>query len=326
MFTLYPAERLGFLILALLGAVLAALHLRGEAEVVWAAFLDGFVFYGAIMAAGLALRALGRAPRVSLTLVALGFYPIFASLLALVGYMQFPLSRPLIDPLLLRIDASLGYDWALGVAWLADNPGVSRALAWVYLSALPQLALLLVVLGALGRVTALHRLVITGMLAGLMMMAFWAVWPSFGPSALVALDPEVARRAGVLVTNAYGAELMRLSVEGIGRIEKHQLLGTVAFPSFHILMAVLAAWFARGTWLVWPYAVLNLAMLPATALHGGHHAVDLAGGVVLFVLAYALACRWVPGDQVITSGAARPVRARMPAKASTARATGASAA
>ena len=315
MFFLYRGERLGFLILALLGAALAALHLRGQAQVVWAAFVDGFVFYGTIMAAGLALRAAGRMPRLSLTLIALGFYPIYASLLALVGYMQFPLVRPTIDPLLLRLDAALGYDWAAGVAWLADHPGVSRVLAWVYLSALPQLAVLLLVLGALGRVVALHRMVLTGMLAGLGMMAFWTVWPSFGPSAVVALDPAVAARAGVLVTSDYGAELMRLATEGIGEIEKHKLLGTVAFPSFHILMAILAVWFARGTWLFWPYALANLAMIPATALHGGHHAVDLLGGAVLFALALASARRLIPEGQVITSGAVRPVRAASPVSA-----------
>jgi hypothetical protein len=326
MFRLWQGERIGFAILAVLGAVLALQHQRGQAEVVWAAFVDGFVFYGLIMSAGLGLRLAGRLPRLSLTLVALGFYPIYASLLALVGYMQFPLSRPTIDPLLLRIDAAFGYDWAAGVAWLARHPELSRLLAAVYLSALPQLALLLLVLGALGRVAALHRMLVTGMIAGIVMMAFWSLWPSFGPSVLVPLDPAAAARSGVLVTNAYGAELLRLASEGIGRIEKHQLLGTVAFPSFHMFMALLAAWFARGTWLFWPYLLLNSLMIPATALHGGHHAVDLVGGGLLFAGAHAAACRLVPADQVITSGAVRPVRAAIPASASTAAATPASAA
>lgn len=315
MFYLHRGERLGFLILAALGGLPAALHLRGQAVVVWAAFVDGFVFYRAIMAIGLVLRIAGRMARPSLTLIALGFYPVYASLLALVGYMQFPLTRPTIDSLLIRIDAALGYDWAAGVAWLAGHPGLSRRLAWVYLSALPQLALLLVVLGALGRVSALHRMLLTGMIAGLVMIAFWSLWPSFGPSAVVPLDPALAARAGVLVSNDYGAELMRLAAEGIGRIEKHRLLGTVAFPSFHILMAMLAVWFARGTWLFGPYAAVNLAIVPATALHGGHHLVDLIGGLMLFALALFCASRLIPAGQVITSGAVRPVRAASPVSA-----------
>jgi hypothetical protein len=326
MFSLHRGERIGFAILALLACLLALQHWVSAAQVVWSAFIDGFILYGVIMALGVVMRAWGRVPRLSLTLIALGFYPVYASLLALIGYMQFPLSRPLIDPVLLSLDARLGYDWAAGVAWLAENPGVSKVLSFVYLSALPQLAVLLIVLGALGRVVALHRLLVTGMLAGLGMIAFWSVFPSFGPSAFVALDPTVAARAGVLVTNEYGAQLLALAEQGIGRIEKHQLLGTVAFPSFHILMAILAWYFARGTWLVWPYAVINLAMLPATALHGGHHLVDLIGGALLFLAALALARRLLPDDQVITSGAMRPVRAASPVSASIAAATGARAA
>lgn len=323
MFYLHRGERLGFAILAFLAGALTLQHWVSEAQVVWSAFIDGFILYGLIIALGVVLRLWGRVPRLSLTLIALGFYPIYASLLALIGYMQFPLSRPLIDPVLLSLDARLGYDWAAGVAWLAEHPRVSRVLSIVYLSALPQLAVLLIVLGAQGRVVALHRLLLTGMLAGMGMIACWSVFPSFGPSAFVELDPEVAVRSGVLVTNAYGAQLLALAEQGIGRIEKHQLLGTVAFPSFHILMAVLAWYFARGTFLAWPYAVINLAMIPATALHGGHHLVDLIGGALLFVAALALARRLLPLDQVMTSGAVRPVRAASPVSASIAVATGA---
>ena len=296
MFHLHPGERLCFVLIALLGAVLALLHLRGQAEVVWSAFVGGFVLYGAVMAAGLGLRLAGRLPRLSLTLVALGFYPIYASLLALVGYMQFPLHRPLIDDTLFAIDAALGYDWTAAVTWLSQHPDFALVLRYVYLSSLPQLLVLLLVLGALGRVQHLHRLLLTGMLAGILMMAFWSLWPSFGPSAYLHPDPAVMAAAHLLVTPDYGAQLMDLAQNGIGRIEKHQMLGTVAFPSFHILMACLAPWFARRTWLFWPYLCASLLMVPATLTHGGHHLIDVAGGIALFVLAHALACRALPDD------------------------------
>lgn len=320
---LHRGEQLGLAVLAALAVVLCAYQFSGRVEIAWDAFVSGFILYGIIMGFGFWFRLFGRFPRLSATLIALGFYPIYASLLALVTYMQFPFQRPLIDPLLLRIDAALGYDWVAGVTWLADYPAISQILARVYVSALPQLAILLLVLGLSGRVMALHRLLLTGMIAGIGLVVFWTLFPSFGPAAFLVLDPEVAARARVLVSNEYGAELMRLAEEGIGRVEKHQLLGTVAFPSFHIVMGILAFWFARGTWLVWPTAVTGMLMVPATALHGGHHAVDLIGGGILFALALAITRQLLPADQVITSGAARPVRAAIPASASTAAMTGA---
>ncbi len=74
MFTLHPGERLIFAILAALGAVHLAYHLAGGTEIVWAAFLGGFIFYGLIMAFGLWFRLFGRLPRLSATLIALSFY------------------------------------------------------------------------------------------------------------------------------------------------------------------------------------------------------------------------------------------------------------
>lgn len=294
MFELHRGERIGFAILLFLGVVLALMHLRGEAEIVWAAFIHDFVAYGLIMVAGMGLRVWGRLPRLSLTMVAVGYYPIYASLLALIGYMMFPLTRPLIDDHLIAIDRMLGYDWTVAVAWLAHYPDLSYLLKIVYVSSLPQLLILLLVLGALGRVQSLHRMIVTGMLAGIILFAFWGLWPSFGPSPYQDIPPEIAQAAGLLVTPEYGAQLMDLAQNGIGRIEKHQLLGTVGFPSFHILMAMLAVWFSRGTWLFWPYLVVNTLMMPATLTHGGHHLVDVPGGMVLFALAYGAACALLP--------------------------------
>lgn len=318
MTSLHRGEWLGLAVLAGLVALHLAYIQAGRTEIAWDAFQGGFTIYGILMGFGLWFRLFGRLPRFSTTLVALSFYPIFANLLSLINFLQFPLDRPLIDPLLMRLDAMVGYDWAAGVAWLAENPGLSRGMRTVYFAALPQLAILLVVLGMTGRFVALHRMMLTGMVAGLVMIAFWSVFPSFGPAAFVPLDPEVAARAGMVVTNDYGAQLLRLAEEGLERIDRHAMLGAIAFPSFHIVMAALAFWFARGTWLFWPMTASGVVMVPATALHGGHHLVDLAGGVLLFAAAAWVAARVLPEDQVITSGAERPVRTESPVSASTA--------
>ncbi len=173
---------------------------------------------------------------------------------------------------------------------------MSQLLSRSYFSALPQLAILLLILGLTGRLLAPHRLLLTGMIAGMVSVAIWTLFPSFGPSAVVTLDPDVAARAGLKVTSDYGAALMRMAEDGLGRIERHQMLGAIAFPSMHIVMAALAAWFSRGTWVFWPMAANGVLMLPATALHGGHHMIDLAGGLTVF--AFALwAARWLLPDQ-----------------------------
>ena len=96
---------------------------------------------------------------------------------------------------------------------------------------------------------------------------------------------------------------MALAATGFEQIDAHLALGAIAFPSYHIVMAVMVVWFARGTWLFWPALALNLPMIPATLTHGGHHLIDLPGGVVAFALAALLA------DRLMQSPAADPAPA-----------------
>lgn len=295
MFFLYRGERIGFAILGLLGLTLSVLQGLGGTPVHWPAFLGGLVFYGAVATAGLGLRVLGWCPRVSQVLFALGLLPVFATILALVGYMFFPLQRQPMDEALFTIDAALGYDWDALVGWLGAHPDISAMLRLVYLSSFYQLGLLVVWLGLAGRRVALERLIVTLMLSGVLATAFWVVWPSFGPSAYIDIPPDVLADAQLLVTPDYGAYLLHLAEHGPNVIGEHVVLGAIAFPSYHIVMAAIAVWFARGTWLGWPYAVVNLLMIPATLGHGGHHLVDLFGGAILFALCCGIAARWVPG-------------------------------
>lgn len=294
MVQLHPGEKLCLAIIAFAGlAMMLAVYLS-PTEVVWDEFRAGFLFSGWIVLAGFGLRLLNWFSKISVTLVAVGFFPIYANAAALAAYMVFPLSRPLIDMQLMAMDHALGYDWAQAVIWLADYPGLADLMRVVYLSSMPQLLMLLIVLGLMGRVLALHRMLATGMIAGIMTYAFWMLFPSFGPSAYQSLPAEVVAVTGLLASPDYGAMLMDLALNGVERIEKHKLLGTVAFPSFHIFMALLAVWFARGTALFWPYLLLNIIILPATLTHGGHHLVDVPAGALVFWLAYLLVCKLLP--------------------------------
>lgn len=291
---LYRGEALCLMIMGTLALVMVLLARQSPSEVVWPTFTRGFVLYGALMAFGLLLRARQCLPRLSITLIALGFFPIYTSLLVLTSYLMFPFERPLIDPLLFAIDARMGYDWVAAVTWLSNHPEFSRLLLTIYVSSIPQLAILLVWLGMTGRIVQLHRMIVTGMLAGCLVVAIWAVFPSLGPAAYRSVPPEVIERAGLLVTPDYGAQLLALAVHGTERIDQHQLLGTVAFPSFHMVMALMAACFAVRTWLFWPLAMLSVLSVPATLTHGGHHLIDILGGTAIFALTLVFVCRLLP--------------------------------
>lgn len=278
------------LILAVLSWVLIVWALTG-AEIAWPGFAAGIALFGKIAAFGLLVRMRGHAPHLASMLVVIGLFPVFASVLSVATMLAFPLQRPLIDDQLFAIDALFGYNWDAAVTALAEYPRFSALLSKIYLSSFPQLLVLAIYLGLTRRVTRMYHLLLTGMIAAVMTLAFWLLWPSFGPSAYLSLPQEVIEATGLVVTPDYGAVLMHFGEHGVGRIESHLVLGSVAFPSYHMVMALMVVVFARGTWLFWPALAVNLLMIPATLTHGGHHLIDLPGGLIAFVLAAMLAAR-----------------------------------
>ena len=288
--SLLPAERLlAGLILALGLATLALVTALGR-QVDWAGFLPGIVAAGGMVALGGYARAARKAPRLGAGAIGIGIFMGFTALSAIFIFALFPLPNPLIDRQLIALDAMLGYDWAGFITGLAEWPLAGTALGWLYQSSLLQMVVLVVTLAALRREDDMHRFLLAGMLAMALTIAVWGLWPSIGPSAYAELPAETVRRIGLVVNPAAGAELRNLVTAGPGTIRPDTVTGVVAFPSYHMIMALMVAFYARRTLLFPVFALASLGMIPATLSHGGHHLVDLIGGIAVFALS-ALAAR-----------------------------------
>jgi hypothetical protein len=293
---LLPSERIALLTIFALVAYAFAAPLLGAARVDWVSFVGSIHFYGLIALLGMGLRLCKILPHIAAMLVVIGLLPIFATIQSIATMLHFPLSRPLIDETLFAIDAWLGYDWARSVTWLADYPALSKVLGQVYLSSFGQILCVIVFLGLTKRVARLEQLLLVTVLSALITLGFWLIWPSFGPSAYLTLPDDVIAVTGLVVTPDYGAVLNHFALNGFDVIASHLVLGTVAFPSYHMVMAIIVVWCTRGTWAFWPALALNIPMIPATLTHGGHHLIDLAGGGAAFGLAVALAA-WLGAER-----------------------------
>lgn len=257
----------------------------------WNSFIGASLVGFALLSLGAVLRQLGRAPITSIALVTLGLYALHANVIALVTYLHFPLARPRIDEALIAVDAFLGYEWASAVAWLAQYPRLAGWMALVYASSLLQVIALMLWLAFTRRAIALQALALTGMISVSVAALFWSLWPSFGPSASASLAPELAEQARLVVRPEYGAQLLAFAEHGFEELSQHMILGTIAFPSFHVVMMLMVLVYAHGTRLFWPFTLLNLPMVPAVAIHGGHHLVDLPAGALVFALAAWVSAR-----------------------------------
>lgn len=272
------------LFIAAIGLLAVGLALVLQRQVNWPPFVGGYLATLGIAAIGGYVRQTKSAPRLGLALVGAAIFTGFTAVSSVFIFTLFPLANPLIDPSLIRIDQALGYHWPGLIAWLADYPVAARSLGYIYHSSLIQILLTIVLLSALSRTLDLHRFLAVGIITLIIAVAVWWIAPSVGPSAFQEI-PEAHRLAtGLYYSPAYGDYLRSLAEVGPPVISPEIITGVVAFPSYHMVMALLVVWFTRGTWAFLPAAAVNTAMVPATLSHGGHHLIDLIGGLLVFAI------------------------------------------
>lgn len=289
---LHPGERIVAAVVAVLFVADALLIPRSAAALDWGGYAFCVAIGLAAVAVGLVYRRSGRSEEIALAAVATGLFILFTIFGSLFNYLLLPVGESRLDAVLTLVDGWLGYSWPDLVAATAGFPAFGGLLRTVYLSSLPQLIAVILLLGFGGRREPLHRFLLTGVFGALVAIGVWSVAPSFGPAAYHPVAAETVEALGMVVGPAYGAALVRLAVDGPTLLSPTDALGLIAFPSFHTVMACMAVWFTRPFRRLFPFfLVVNVLMIPAILVHGGHHLVDVLGGVAVFALALAMAGR-----------------------------------
>jgi hypothetical protein len=292
-------EKLSMILIAAIFAVDVGIVLVRAIPVDWLGYVAGVAIGLAAISLGQFYRIVRPNERIALAATATGLFVLFTICASILNHSLLPIGGRRIDILLMWIDGLLGYSWPAAVEVAAAMPVVGLLLGVVYLSSLLQMIFVICLLGFSGRAGDLERFMFAGILAGLATIAIWAVMPSSGPSAYLHIPAETADKIRLVVGASYGAELNRLAIEGPALISLRDALGLIAFPSFHTVMACLAVWFTMGFPRVFPvFAVINILMLPAILVHGGHHLVDVFGGLAVFVAALVVARAFVSSHEL----------------------------
>jgi hypothetical protein len=293
----HPAESFVLRITAVTAAVDAAIILIRGSSVDLLAYASILVFAGMIVTAGVLYRRSGRSEPLGATMTCAGLFVLFTSTLSLFNYCLLPNPNPTIDPWLLDMDVALGYHWPDAVAWASRHLSFNLFMKIAYISTLPQIAILVIVLGFTRRFDDLYGLMLTVTISGTFTILFWGVFPTAGPSAFYNLPADVQSLVGPVLGPTYGADVTRLLREGPPLLSPDDLRGLVSFPSFHTVLAFTATYYVRRVWWLLPvYLALNLAVLPATLVHGAHHIVDIPAGIAVFLFSAYAAHRMLQGD------------------------------
>lgn len=293
MYLLRP-ERFVFSIIAALFFIDASLVLLRGISVDIVGYSSSIAIGSSLIVLAQLYRKTKRNNNIAAALTAAGLFILFSISGSIFNYMFLPVRFPLIDETLMRVDSWLGYDWASAVTWAATYPLVGKVLFAVYTTSLPQILLIVLALGFMGKIQQLHQFLVTGVLGALASIVFWVFFPSYSPSAYQHLPEWVLHEIPLALGPEYGRELIILGRDGAKYLTPTNVQGLIGFPSFHIFMAAISAYFVPRHWpLVFLTVVLNLLMVPAALIQGAHHLTDVFGGIILFAIVCPISIRLV---------------------------------
>ncbi|UDL90313.1 phosphatase PAP2 family protein [Mesorhizobium sp. PAMC28654] len=284
-----PAERTIFTVALALTAVCLFLIWEKGVVVALGAYSWSIGFAVVMIAIGQFYRHVRKAERIAISTHILALFIAYSIPASLFNLLLLPRPSAPIDATLVQMDSWLGYSWPSACAWIAQYPHLSDLLRQIYSLTLAQILFAFLFLGMANDRRRLHAAALGTVFASLVTIFCWALFPSSGASAYWTLAPEVDRIVRPIVNSAYGAELNRLLVEGVQDISKLKTTGLVGFPSFHTVMALISLI------AVWPYLpmrlvliLINVALLPAILIHGGHNLMDVLGGILITVVSWRL--------------------------------------
>lgn len=245
-------------------------------------------------AAGMFYDRVRKEDRLAAMLIGTSFLLGMSAGFSLLNYLLLTVAGHRIDLPLAAVDRAIGFDWPALMALASQHPLVAVIMQLAYISVLPQIAVLVAMLGLLGRHERIYSLCLALSAGAAMCIAVWTVAPSFGAFSVYELPPNVARHLPLALDGHYAKSLVSLLAHGPGHISPTDAKGLIGFPSFHAVMALFVVWHAREIAVVrWFVLSLNSIVLIATPIQGGHHVVDVIAGFAVAALAVLFANRVV---------------------------------
>lgn len=216
----------------------------------------------------------------------------FAALLSLIGtigafgsYAEAALTTHYADDLLASLDRSIGFDWVAGYDFVRANPWLSVIGKIAYVSIFISPTVLILAFAWTGRRVEARRFLFAFGVALALTLLLSTFFIAQG-----AIEYHVgAAPAYVPQTGVHQAPIIRdLRAGTLDWVDPARLAGLLTFPSFHAASAILFIWAAWPIrWLRGPMLAVNLCMLAATPIEGGHYLVDVFGGMAMAALGIA---------------------------------------
>lgn len=197
-------------------------------------------------------------------------------------YMAARTDVPMCDEVLARCDRSLGIEVPKVRAALAGYPTWNALLLVTYGTLIPLMTAATIVPPLLNRMDLSKRFIVGSIIAATISLPIFAVVQAVGPWEHYDFPPAIDS------LEAKSQILSTLKTDQPFVIDITNRDGLITFPSFHVVLTVLAAvtlWPIR--WLRWPATIWAALIVVSTVTTGIHYTIDVLGGLGLAVTAHS---------------------------------------
>lgn len=222
--------------------------------------------------------------RICAMLTALQQMILFSMIGAVLSYMVAARGGAFWDADFAAWDAALGLDWLGWLHWLDARPALAAPLRIAYASLMPQMAVLIVILGLTGSIADLRTTVLAAMISGLCAVIISGLMPAQAVYSFLALSPADYPNLHPAAALAHVADLDALRNGTLRTLVVSDLQGIITFPSYHAALAAVFGWgFLRVPVRAvrWAGVLLAAMTLISTPVDGGHYFVDVLAGTAL---------------------------------------------
>lgn len=227
---------------------------------------------------------------------------VFSHLGCVYGYLIATSPLPLYDESLVRIDKYLGFNW-LTYSSTAFSSDILRYASLVFYNlTLPLTLFTTIYLSLKGQIKKSTEFVFTIMLGAFVCITISWFIPAAGAVGHYAPNDLFYNGYPILVDINYKQDYFFLRAGNETTLSFIAPKGLVAFPSYHVCMAVLIILACKkATKLFWIMLIINFLTILSTPIDGGHHLSDAIGGVIVAIGCYA-ALNFLPNRKFSTNG------------------------
>jgi membrane-associated phospholipid phosphatase len=232
-------------------------------------------------------------PKISTALTHVAQMTAFTCFGAAFSYLVAANTLPLWDSAFYAADLRLGLDWRAYLAFVNEWPWLGFVFTLAYVSLIPQMIVLIIALSLSGDLRGVRVMMLSALITGLVTVILSGLMPAMAMFVHLGLTPADFPNLNPAAAFVHYADLSALRNGTFEVLDVSKVEGIVTFPSYHAALGVIllaAAW--RNRWLRWPFAILNLVLIAATPIDGGHYFVDVFAGGGFAALVFWAIHRW----------------------------------